>query len=48
MATPLEASDHVEITQCLQRYGQAFDDRAFDLLESVFTPDARIRRSRAY
>jgi len=39
MISPLEAADHVDITQCLQRYGQALDDRAWD----VFDTDARIR-----
>jgi hypothetical protein len=33
----------VDITQCLQRYGQALDDRAWDVLDRVFMPDARIR-----
>jgi SnoaL-like protein len=40
--SPSEAADCVDISQCLQRYGQAFDDRAFDVLDTVFTPDARI------
>jgi 3-phenylpropionate/cinnamic acid dioxygenase small subunit len=43
MTSALEASDHVDITQCLQRYGQALDDRAWDLFDTVFTPDAAIR-----
>jgi 3-phenylpropionate/cinnamic acid dioxygenase small subunit len=43
MSSRSTADDHAEITQCLQRYGQAFDDRAWDVFESVFTPDAHIR-----
>jgi 3-phenylpropionate/cinnamic acid dioxygenase small subunit len=43
MTSPLEAADHVDITQCLQRYGQALDDRAWDVFDTVFTPDASIR-----
>lgn len=43
MASQSEAADHVEIAQCLQRYGQALDDRAWDVFDTVFTPDARIR-----
>ena len=43
MTSPLEAADHADITQCLQRYGQALDDRAWDVFDTVFTPDARIR-----
>ncbi|MEX2204921.1 MAG: nuclear transport factor 2 family protein [Myxococcota bacterium] len=35
--------DQPEISQCLQSYGQALDERAFDLFDTVFTPDARIR-----
>jgi hypothetical protein len=42
MTSPSEAADHVDITQCLQRYGQALDERAFDVFDTVFTPDARI------
>ena len=42
MGSPSEASDHADITQCLQRYGQALDDRAFEVFDSVFTKDARI------
>jgi SnoaL-like protein len=38
-----EAADHADIVQCLQRYGQALDDRAFDVFDTVFTPDALIR-----
>lgn len=37
------ARDHVEIAQAVQRYGQALDERRFELLDSVFTPDARLR-----
>jgi hypothetical protein len=43
MTSASEAADHIDISQCLQRYGQALDERDFELLESVFTPDARIR-----
>ena len=43
MISPSEAADHADITQCLQRYGQALDDRAWDVFDTVFTPDARIR-----
>lgn len=42
MSSASEAADHVDITQCLQRYGQALDDRAWDVFDTVFTPDARI------
>jgi hypothetical protein len=38
-----EISDHIEIEQVLQRYGMALDDKAYDLLDSVFTPDAELR-----
>jgi hypothetical protein len=41
--SPSQAADHVDITQCLQRYGQAMDDRVFDVLDTVFTADAQIR-----
>jgi len=43
MTSASEAADHVDITQCLQRYGQALDDRAWNLFETVFTPDATLR-----
>lgn len=43
MTSPSEAADHVDITQCLQRYGQALDDRAWDVFDTVFTPDAELR-----
>jgi len=42
MSSASEAADHVDITQCLQRYGQALDDRAWDVFDTVFTTDARI------
>lgn len=42
MTTASEAADHVDISQCLQRYGRALDERAWDVFDSVFTPDARI------
>jgi hypothetical protein len=40
--TPQELSDHVEITQVIQRYFRSMDTRNFELLESVFTPDAAL------
>jgi hypothetical protein len=40
--TPQEAIDHTEITQVLTRYAAAIDDRDFELLRDVFTPDATI------
>ncbi len=43
MTSPTEAADHVDITQCLQRYGQALDDRAWEVFDTVFTPDATLR-----
>jgi len=43
MTSESEAVDHIDITQCLQRYGQALDDRAWDLFDTVFTPDATLR-----
>ncbi len=41
--TPAEAADHAEIIQVLQLYGQALDERAYELLDAVFTPTARLR-----
>lgn len=35
--------DRVEIGEVLQRYGLALDEKDFDLLDEVFTPDARLR-----
>jgi hypothetical protein len=43
MISATEAADHVDIAQCLQRYGQALDDRAWDVFDTVFTPDATLR-----
>jgi SnoaL-like domain len=43
MISATEAADHVDISQCLQRYGQVFDDRAWDVFDTVFTPDAELR-----
>jgi hypothetical protein len=37
-----ELQDRFEIDELLTRYAQAIDDRAFDLLDSVFTPDAHV------
>jgi hypothetical protein len=34
--------DRAEITELLTRYGHAIDSRQWDLLDSVFTPDATI------
>ncbi len=42
MLTPQQTSDHIEITQLLYRYATAIDTRDFDLLSSLFTPDATI------
>ena len=35
-----EIQDHLEITQVLQRYAKALDDKCFNLLHTVFTADA--------
>jgi 3-phenylpropionate/cinnamic acid dioxygenase small subunit len=40
--TQQEISDHIEITQLIYRYAKAIDTRDFELLSSVFTPDASI------
>ena len=37
-----ELSDHLEIVDLLHRYARAIDSRDFELLETVFTPDAVI------
>ena len=40
MLTQQEISDHIEITQLLQRYFRALDSKDYELLDSVFLPDA--------
>ena len=40
--TPQELGDHLEITQVIQRYFRAMDTWDFELLQSVFTPDAAL------
>lgn len=40
--TPSEAADVAEITQSIYRYAWAIDQRAFDLLDSIFLPDATV------
>ncbi len=40
--TPDEIRDRTEITDVLYRYAVAIDTKDYDLLESVFTPDAAI------
>ena len=42
MLTPQEISDHIEINQLQQRYFRSMDTWNYDLLESVFTPDATV------
>ncbi|MEI8002364.1 MAG: nuclear transport factor 2 family protein [Actinomycetes bacterium] len=44
MARPTleELQDRFEIDELLTRYAYAIDDREFDRLDTVFTPDARI------
>ncbi len=34
--------DHLEIEQLIQRYGLSLDEKNYDLLDSVFTPDASL------
>jgi hypothetical protein len=41
--TPEEAADHAEIAQLHQRYFRAMDTWDYSLLDSVFSPDARLR-----
>lgn len=40
--SPLEVSDRIEISDLLVRYAKAIDSGDWDLLDDVFTPDARI------
>ena len=44
MARPTleELQDRFEIDELLTRYATAIDDKTFDLLDTVFTPDARV------
>lgn len=44
MARPTleELQDRFEIDELLTRYAQAIDDKTFDLLDTVFTPDAHL------
>lgn len=37
-----ELSDHIEISQVIQRYGKALDDKNYGLLQKVFTEDAQL------
>jgi len=41
--TPQEISDRLEIEDVLQRYFRSMDTWDFDLLKTVFTPDAALR-----
>jgi hypothetical protein len=38
--SPEDAASHVEIQQVLQRYGQALDEKRYELLDEVFAPGA--------
>ena len=40
MLTQQEISDHIEIPQLLQRYFRALDGKDYELLDTVFLPDA--------
>ena len=42
MQSQRELSDRLEIEQLLYRYARAIDTRELELLETIFTPDARI------
>jgi len=44
MARPTleELQDRFEIDELLTRYAQAIDDKTFDVLDTVFTPDAHV------
>jgi hypothetical protein len=42
MLTVQEISDQIEISQLLNRYFRAIDTKDWDLLDGVFTPDARL------
>ncbi len=41
--TPREIADHIEIGQVIQRYGRALDTADYELLRTVFAPDATLR-----
>jgi hypothetical protein len=40
--TPVELSDHLEITRLLYLYARAIDRKSYEALRDVFTPDAVI------
>lgn len=40
--TPHEIADQLEIGQVVQRYGRALDTRDYELLRTVFAPDASL------
>jgi len=42
MLTAQQISDQIEISQVLNRYFRAIDTKDWDLLDDVFTPDARL------
>lgn len=42
MYNPRDISDYLEIYQLIQRYGKALDEKRYDLLKTVFTPDAEL------
>jgi len=41
--TPEQAADQLEIGQVLQRYGQALDEKRYELLDRVFTVGADLQ-----
>jgi 3-phenylpropionate/cinnamic acid dioxygenase small subunit len=41
--TPQQISDQIEVTQVLNRYFRAIDTKDWDLLDTVFTRDAKVR-----
>ena len=43
MLTPQHISDHIEIDQLQQRYFRSMDTWDYDLLDTVFTPEAVVR-----
>ena len=43
MLSQQEISDHIEISQLIQRYGMALDERKWHLLDRVFSKDADLR-----
>lgn len=40
--SPEDAAAHIEIAQVLQRYGQALDEKRYELLDEVFAPGAAL------